>query len=902
MKRPNLNPNPTRRGAALLIIIGLLALLLIAAVAFSVMMTVERNAAANYRHAVQARQLLYAGLAKAIADIDASVGDNVYPPWTNGTRQIGVLWTNGMGQVFGRSVTCREDVLASCDTTVSMIDPAALCTTKVLSREALSYIPRALRQAVETATPECLAFNAAGDTIGRYAYVVANVSGLLDANVVGRTNRWCGASAGEIALSNDCPFDVIDSVAFTNERRTIDFRYESLEELARLNTGVDPDKLSNFETFSYALPELNPEGLPKVYLGYDPAVNGTLTNQLASRHDAITNAFAKCGVMNAMPDFPTKGAEWAYQTLIDYIDADSTLEGATEYERLARPSSENVPQIQNIALYTKYTRTGSSGTYTHIVTNDLRIRCSYPYVGTNTTTFTIDGEIYCSNMQGLGTNWASLLPLGPSGGTNTGSAALSFSANPIQNPQPRELMIRLPEQRVSSTNTSLPRIKFYARARVRISDAAGNIVDQVPAGSNVWLSSFGSSDRGEVTLRIDHTFGLSQPDLASDITGAGELSAAWGEAIDPLINWTGRVPNNQWMYSEDYNTGTGSSSLTNLNQVFSIFAPYSTSNFFNITSYGTLDTKSAYMSSGCRNNTCGGLFIDYLMTHGEALDWWNTTNTPAGRQIIPDGAIVGGNVQYWDYPTAWKRHYIKNASLESVGELGYLTIGRWQTINLYRHNHVTSNLVDNPLPAEGFHRVLDYFTLRPTNNIIRGLVNANTRNAGVRAAVFNNMPLNEWKGSTTATRLSAPCADEFGTWLGAQCGSTTNLSTLGNFWTGVSDLGQSDGTVVSATSRTRVIRSLSAELNTWYGEFEREAVIRNAADLYTTRQQIYTIIVRADAMTFEYGGGSARVGNMLNNGSILGSARAVFQVWRDPVPDANGHHPCFVRLCKILSL
>ena len=70
--------------------------------------------------------------------------------------------------------------------------------------------------------------------------------------------------------------------------------------------------------------------------------------------------------------------------------------------------------------------------------------------------------------------------------------------------------------------------------------------------------------------------------------------------------------------------------------------------------------------------------------------------------------------------------------------------------------------------------------------------------------------------------------------------------------------------------------------------------------LYTMRQQIYTIIVRADAMTFEYGG--ATTDNPLSSGSVLGSAQAVFQVWRDPVADASGSHPCFVRLCKILSL
>ena len=90
-------------------------------------------------------------------------------------------------------------------------------------------------------------------------------------------------------------------------------------------------------------------------------------------------------------------------------------------------------------------------------------------------------------------------------------------------------------------------------------------------------------------------------------------------------------------------------------------------------------------------------------------------------------------------------------------------------------------------------------------------------------------------------------------------------------------------------------------------EMDRKAFVRNAMDLFTARQQIYTIIVRADAMSFEYGGGAYGSGNTLNNGSVLGSAQAVFQIWRDPVPTTDAatgktYHPCFVRLCKILSL
>jgi len=171
--------HPSTRGAALLVVIGLISLLLISTMAFSVLMSIERSAASNYRHSVQARQLLYAGLAQAISDIDASVGDDAYPPWTTTNYVIGT-----------HSYKYMQDVRQSMDTTVTT---ANVCPAKVLSAEAMKYIPKSLYPAMQTVIPEYLSFavTAAGQsyTVGRYAYVAANVSGLLDANTVATTNR-----------------------------------------------------------------------------------------------------------------------------------------------------------------------------------------------------------------------------------------------------------------------------------------------------------------------------------------------------------------------------------------------------------------------------------------------------------------------------------------------------------------------------------------------------------------------------------------------------------------------------------------------------------------------------------------------------------------------------------------
>ena len=249
-----------------------------------------------------------------------------------------------------------------------------------------------------------------------------------------------------------------------------------------------------------------------------------------------------------------------------------------------------------------------------------------------------------------------------------------------------------------------------------------------------------------------------------------------------------------------------------------------------------------------------------------------------------------------------QRRYVKGAPLDTVGELGYLPIGRWMTINLYSHGHSLSGATASMLPACGYHTVLDYFTVRPSNSVARGLVNLGSRNPHVHACVFNQLPTNEWVGPVNAGHLGATEAVLLGTRMTTACSNATHLSELANLMAG---------------AQTNTAPALTALGST--GEFEREAIIRNAAQLYTQRQQLYTIIVRADAMDTEFGGtvqGSTYNNNNLRNGTVLGSAQAIFQVWRDPVGvDSSGHpvppgnpahvdviHPCFVRLCKILSL
>ena len=68
-----------RRGSALLIVLGMMAFMVISAVAFSMFMRQSRLPSSFLRQRLAASQLVKAGLAGAMQRLDAAIGDNPYP-------------------------------------------------------------------------------------------------------------------------------------------------------------------------------------------------------------------------------------------------------------------------------------------------------------------------------------------------------------------------------------------------------------------------------------------------------------------------------------------------------------------------------------------------------------------------------------------------------------------------------------------------------------------------------------------------------------------------------------------------------------------------------------------------------------------------------------------------------
>ncbi len=180
----------SRRGIALVVVLGMLALLVMIGVAFSVFMRTERQAAGSFQHDVRARQLLMAAQTRALEAIEKSMAGRVYPDWLG-------LVSPGTGIPLASTDSWGVNVPDNL-----LLDPQFPKTAGWIS------VPN-----------------------GRVGYLVVNASGLLDANTVGGKTRANGTDPKEIDLAGVS--DVANSTTFINGRP-----YESIVEMKRAKAAI----------------------------------------------------------------------------------------------------------------------------------------------------------------------------------------------------------------------------------------------------------------------------------------------------------------------------------------------------------------------------------------------------------------------------------------------------------------------------------------------------------------------------------------------------------------------------------------------------------------------------------------------------------------------------------------
>ena len=179
-----------RKGSALLIVLGMMAFMVVSAVAFSMFMRQSRLPSSFLRQRLTASQLVKAGLAGAMQRLDAGIGDNPFPgvgetgvrkvefKKKDGTRQTidyGNFWHN---RVFLESRLAKDGSIGNDD------DELDYDTVSTLTLEALAYIPPPLVNTVRfwSKRTSTAAWASLGYDAGRYAFTAVNVSDYFDIN------------------------------------------------------------------------------------------------------------------------------------------------------------------------------------------------------------------------------------------------------------------------------------------------------------------------------------------------------------------------------------------------------------------------------------------------------------------------------------------------------------------------------------------------------------------------------------------------------------------------------------------------------------------------------------------------------------------------------------------------
>ena len=466
-------------GVALIIVLGMLAILMISAVAFSISMRVERRGASNYRYGVQSRHMMWSGLALAMRDIDSAMDSSVPP----------IIYPN-------------FDVRVSTGSTER---------ANVLSIDVKNSLPLGLYNAkVKTAKPYWLPISTAtGLQVGRYAYVAVNCSGLLDANAVGGISHSNGVSPKEIQLDNLKDFLAMSD--FVGDR-TKAYRYESFKELNNTNLCKRDASvpLENFCTYSRSREDelySATGGIAKVDLSGD-------VSAIISNKTRIITGLTNCGVAVADVDL-------VFSNLVDYIDTNCIPSD------LASPCAEAVPMISEFFITNRL--------YS-IASNSVRllslpfVEICYPFTKSTPYSFELylDWKVTMSNLTtgvGASTEKTEMAPSPPGG-----------SYGPLD----RVMFVKCPRAGTfTSVNTTVPantgdeiRVSYSVKAWVK-ERASGKDVDYVPYATTAPHTNGFLSIPSAGYLSFSAT-NLPPPGYISKVADL--------ETVDPRFNWQAGPP------------------------------------------------------------------------------------------------------------------------------------------------------------------------------------------------------------------------------------------------------------------------------------------------------------------------------------------------------------------------
>ena len=184
----------SRRGSALLIVLGMIGIMVISAVAFSAYMRYSRLPSSYLRRTSASRHLAHAAMAEAIDQIDAAIGHNPHP----GVGTVATQYPRRGGASAIRNYW-RDNCFIGTNQLVEIED-----TISVLNLESLAYIPPALvndaryySRHTPTASWQSLGYDA-----GRYAFFAIDVSDFLNVNKTVANRGRNSSDRGKFTLAH----------------------------------------------------------------------------------------------------------------------------------------------------------------------------------------------------------------------------------------------------------------------------------------------------------------------------------------------------------------------------------------------------------------------------------------------------------------------------------------------------------------------------------------------------------------------------------------------------------------------------------------------------------------------------------------------------------------------------
>lgn len=355
----------SREGIALIIVLGLLAVLVILGVSFSISMRTERMATRSFVDVVKARQVVHAAVNRVLdQEVNDFLDGSVYPPLDVFTDNI----PGGDGvKVLGDRTTTSPIVFL----------PGIFRTLAFAVEDQVSW--QELRDPVNN------------QLYGEFAFLAVNCSGLLDANVVDGLSRALGEDPREIELNPDLLSELNPPGANNLPAYRSEFgKFESVSELYYLLSTTDfegqipapnnirplkqnvnefgpwADNLFVYSRYPSGFADIGLAAAETAFIGGDPATNWNLAD--------IKQKLQDLQQPNLIPDVDDFIA-----AMYDYANKDYEPYGTTVDDKFKRFSSKPVPMINEVIVSNSFQLVDNLGQQVLVHRTYVTIETWFPF-------------------------------------------------------------------------------------------------------------------------------------------------------------------------------------------------------------------------------------------------------------------------------------------------------------------------------------------------------------------------------------------------------------------------------------------------------------------------------------------------------------------------------------------